>query len=261
MFRIQNNMSVVSPMTQRLSQLRFDARPSTSGGTTPAPSQMTIVGHPTERQKTEFTAMRQTNRSLASAATVAQVTEAGLTNAQIVLHRLYQLAVRASNEQLSPTERQILADEARRLYQELEEIAQSARINGIPLLNGAQQALTFQMGTGNTGNEVHLTLMDARPETLLPGFTAEAFREPVFARSLTEIIQQAILAVQERTDKVIAFQERLLTALEQLATLREHEDAQQTLAWTRAMILSQPIQAVAVQATLLSQNAMALIAP
>lgn len=261
MFRIQNNMSAMSPVAQRLLPLRFDARHSPSGGTTPPPSQLTIVGHPTERQKTGFAAMRQTNRGLASAATVAQVTESGLTNAQVVLQRLYQLAVRASSEQLSPAERHILADEAQRLYQELEEIAQSARINGIPLLNGAQQALTFQIGTGNAGSDVHLTLMDVRPETLLPGFTAEVFREPVFARSLTEIIQQAIQAVQERTDKVVAFLERLSTALEQRTTFRENEDAQRALAWTRAMILSQPTQAVAAQTTLLSQNAMALIAP
>jgi flagellin len=276
MFRIQNNTPAVPALTQRLPQLRFDARQSTtrSDGATSAPSQMTIVGRPpvTERQKTELAAVRQTNRSIASAATVAQVTESGLTNAQIVLQRLYQLASRASNEELSAAERQILAEEARRLYQQLDEVAGSARINGIPLLNGAQQALTFQLGSGSAGSEVHLTLMDARPETLLPGLTSDAFAEPAFARTLTQVIQDAMQMVQERTDKVIAFQERLSTALEQLDdttrrsadvvdAVRDTDNAQQVLALTRAMILSQSAQALVAQATLLSQNAMALIAP
>lgn len=276
MFRIQNNTPAVSALTQRLPQLRFDARQSTtrSDGTTPAPSQMAIVGRPSpvERQKTELAAVRQTNRSIASAATVAQVTESSLTNAQILLQRLYQIAARATSDELTSAERQILADEARRLYQQLNEVAGSARINGIPLLNGAQQALTFQLGTASAGSEVHLTLMDARPETLLPGVTPEAFADPAFARSLTQVIQDAMQMVQERTDKVIAFQERLATALEQVGdasrrsidaadAVRETEDAQQALALTRAMILSQPAQAIAVQASLLSQSAMALIAP
>jgi len=274
MFRIQNNTPAVPSLTQRLPQLRFDARPSThrTDGTVPAPSQMTIVGRPSpsERPRAEFATTRQMNRSIASAATVAQVTEAGLTHIQTLLQRLYQIATRAAREDLSAEERQMLADEARRLYQQLSEASASARINGIPLLNGAQQALTFQLGSGSAGSEVHLTLLDARPESLLAGTSADTLLEPVFARSLTEIIQDAIQTVQERMDKVVAFQERLATALEQLSdttrrsitdAVRETEHIQEALALTRAMILSQPSQAVSVQASLLSQNAMALIAP
>lgn len=276
MFRIQNNTPTVPALTQRLPQLRFDARQSTtrSDGAASAPSQMTIVGRPStvERQKTELATVRQTNRSIASAATVAQVAESGLSNVQVVLQRLYQLVARASNEDLSSAERQILSNEARRLYDELSDVAQSVRINGIPLLNGAQQALTFQLGSGSGGSEVHLTLMDARPETLLPVATPDQFADASNFEPLAQMLQDAMQMIQERTDKVVAFQERLSTALEQLGdttrrsaefadAVRDTEDAQEVLALTRAMILSQPAQAIAAQAALLSQNAMALIAP
>jgi len=276
MFRIHNNSPAVSALTQRLPNLRFDThqtatRPGTTTGTA---SQMTIVGRPnvTDRQRTELSSVRQTNQSIASAATTAQVAEAGLVNVQVILQQLYELSVRASDAEISATERQMLIEESRRLQAQLEEVSRATRISGLPLLNGAQQSLTFQIGDGMAGSEVHLALLDTRPATLLPGLTPEALGEPAFARSLTEVIKDAIQTVQERESKVIAFQERLYTVLEQVGDLQrrsvagmggawESEDAQDALTQTRAMILSVPHQAVALQAAMLSQGAMALIAP
>jgi hypothetical protein len=275
MFRIQNNASTVAPLASRLSQVRFDTRHPAHHPRTPAstPGQMAIVGRPTptESHKAELAQVRQTNQSVAAAATVAQVAEQGITSVQVTLHELYQLSARAESADLTPAERQVLLEDVRRLLAELRDTVASTRFNGIPLLNGAQQALTFQLGNGYQATDVHLGLMDARPEALLPGVAPEAFADPAFTRSLTEVLKQAIQAGQERLEKTIAFRERLGAALEHLQDvprhisdadlLREAEDVQGAMMHVRSLILTQPAAAVLAQAAALDHSAMALIGP
>lgn len=277
MFRIQNNIApAATSLSQRLQNLAFDTKRQapTPRETTTAPSQVVIVGRPSaaERQKAELAQVRQVNQSIAAAATVAHIAESGLDSIRVSMEDVYLLAQKAQEPSLSTAERLALASEVREAFRDIQQTAQTTRFNGIPLLNGAQQALTFQLGNGQQSTEVHLKLMDARPDTLLPGVSAESFSEPLFPRTVVEMIRQSIEAIRERVEKMEAFRERLTTTLgqmeevvgmggQQFRPIREADAAQQLLAQVRSQIAVQPAHSVALQAAMLSQGAMALIAP
>jgi len=274
MFRIQSTAPTTGPLTNHLAELRFDGRQATHHKTPTMSEQLRIVGRPTvvERQRSEMAQMRQSNHSVASAATVSQIVEQGLLSAQTSLQRLYRVAQQAKNESLTVAERQVLLAETRRLERALEEASQTAKFNGIPLLNGAQRALTFQFGGGYDAVEVHLSLMDTRPQTLLPGVVPTDVNEPGSAGTMSDIVRHAVEMVQERLEKITVFEERLQASLgyadgatrltaDRDTALQNAEEAQELVERARMEILSQPTNSIAVQAGLLSHGAMALINP
>ena len=274
MFRIQSTVPTTGPLTSQLSELRFDARQSAQHKTPTTSEQMRIVGRPSpiERQRSEMAQTRQMNHSVASASTVSQIVEQGLLSVQTRLQELLLIAHEAQDEDLSGAERQMLLEKTRQLERELAEASSAAKFNGIPLLNGAQRALTFQLGAGYDSVEVHLSLMDARPQTLMPGFVPTDVIDPLSAGGLSDSVRHAMESVQDRLEKVGVFEERLEAALGQVegpsqtrgvreASIQTADEARELLARARMEVLSQPTASVAAQSTLLSHAAMALVSP
>ena len=274
MFRIQSTVPTSGPLTNHLSELRFDGRQTAQHKTPTTSDQLRIVGRPSlaERQRAEMAQVRQTNHSVASATTVSQIVEQGLMTVQTNLQELYLVARQAEQDDLTVAERQVLLAQTRRLERELAESSGAAHFNGIPLLNGAQRALTFQLGGGYEAVEVNLSLMDARPNSLLPGVVPTDVNEAATASSMTETVRHALDMVQDRLEKVTVFQERLEATLghvdepsqargESESAIETADEARELLARARLEILGQPSASVAAQSMLLSHAAMGLIGP
>jgi flagellin-like hook-associated protein FlgL len=216
--------------------------------------------------------VRQTNHNVASAATVSQIVEAGLGGARQVLQRLFQVSLRAQEASISDGERRQLQTEVSKLRHELAEMSSTAKFSGIPLLNGAQRALTFQLGMTPQGGEVHLGLTDVRPETVVPGVDAQAVSTPESSRAAAEVIGEAMDAIQVRLDKIGGFRERLQLVVDdgraeateedsKAETVRAAEDAAAMMARAQQQILLAPTTSLLTQVSLISQEAMALIRP
>lgn len=276
MFRIQSNVPATPSVTQQLTGLKFDARQATQQAQTSpgARDQMRIVGGPTpvEQRRSEVGAVRQTNHNVAAAATVSQILETGLDGTRAVLQRLFQVTQRAQDEGITDGDRRQLQTEVRRLRQELDEMSNTAKFSGIPLLNGAQRALTFQLGVAAAGGEAHLALTDVRPETVVPGVDPQAVSTPESSRAATEVVAEAIDAIEVRLDKIGGFRERLQVVVDDggaqataeessVTTMRAAEDAAAMLTRARQQILSAPTNSLLAQVSLVSQEAMALIRP
>ncbi|MDA1193355.1 MAG: hypothetical protein O3A46_16895, partial [Candidatus Poribacteria bacterium] len=203
MFRIHSNIPKSPTMTQPVSGLRFDGREratQTDDATPTASEQIRIVGQPTsaDHKRAEVGRIRQMNHDVASAATVGQIAETKLTNVSDMLVDMLRVATAAQNTDLTEAQRQQLASEARAIHHRIAQVSNSTRINGIPLLNGAQRALTFQIGSGYESAEVHLSLMDTRPTTLLPGVEPERIVDPTYAQKVAVMLDETIAAVHER---------------------------------------------------------------
>jgi flagellin-like hook-associated protein FlgL len=150
-------------------------------------------------------------------------------------------------------------------------MSNTAKFSGIPLLNGAQRALTFQLGLAPAGGEAHLALTDVRPETVVPGVDPQAVSTPESSRAAAEVVAEAIDAMQLRLDKIGGFRERLQVVADDGAqataeessvkATRTAEDAVAMLTRARQQILSAPTTSLLAQVSLVSQEAMALIRP
>ncbi|MBT3269234.1 hypothetical protein HN371_18965 [Candidatus Poribacteria bacterium] len=275
MFRIQSNVPATPSVNQQLTGLKFDARQAAQQAQTSpsAREQMRIVGGPTavEQRRSEVGTVRQTNHNVASAATVSQILETGLSGTREVLQRLFQVTQRAQDEGITDGDRRQLQSEVRSLRQELDEMSNTAKFSGIPLLNGAQRALTFQLGLAPAGGEAHLALTDVRPETVVPGVDPQAVSTPESSRAAAEVVAEAIDAMQLRLDKIGGFRERLQVVADDGAqataeessvkATRTAEDAVAMLTRARQQILSAPTTSLLAQVSLVSQEAMALIRP
>ncbi len=276
MFRIQSNVPATPSVTQQLTGMKFDARQASQqeDASPSAQDQMRIVGGPTavEQRRSEVGAVRQANHNVASAATVSQIVETGLDGARQVLYRLFQVSQRAQEESISDGERRHLQTEVSKLRHELDEMSSTAKFSGIPLLNGAQRALTFQLGATPSGGEVQLALTDVRPETVVPGVDAQAVSTPESSRAATDVIGEAIDAIQARLDKIGGFRDRLQVVVDDgsagsaeeapsAETVRTAEDAAAMMTRARQQIMSAPTTSLLTQVSLISQEAMALIRP
>ena len=276
MFRIQSNVPATPSVTQQLTGLKFDARQAAAhaDASPGARDQMRIVGGPTpvEQRRSDVGAVRQTNHNVASASTVSQILENGLDGARAILQRLFQVTLRAQDAGISDGDRRLLQTEVRHLRQELDEMSRTAKFSGIPLLNGAQRALTFQLGSAAEGGEAHLALTDVRPETVVPGVDSQAVSTPDSSRAASEVVGEAIGAIEARLEKIGGFRERLHVVVDEgssqatsaesgAAAIRATEDAVAMLTKARQQIMSAPATSLLSQVSLISQEAMALIRP
>ena len=276
MFRIQSNVPATPSVTQQLSGMKFDARQAAaqSSASPGARDQMHIVGGPTpvEQRRSDVGSMRQTNHSVASASTASQIVENGIEGARAILQQLFQVTQRAQDPEMSDGDRRQLQSEVRHLRQELNEMSQTARFSGIPLLNGAQRALTFQLGNASEGGAAHLALTDVRPETTVPGVDGQSVSTPDSSRAASAVVREAIAGLDARLEKIGGFRERLHVVADDgsshpssaesgVAALRATEDAVAMLTKARQEMMSSPTNSLLAQVSLISQEAMALIRP
>jgi len=92
----------------------------------------------------------QASRNANDAVSLLQTADGGMQSITDNLQRIRELAVQASNDSLSSTERGYLDTEVQGLIAEMERVADSTSFNGLSLLTGtyASTALNFQVGPG-----------------------------------------------------------------------------------------------------------------
>lgn len=99
--------------------------------------------------------LEQASRNASDAVSMLQTAEGGLQNITDNLQRIRELAVQASNDSISSTERGYLDTEVQQLIAEIDRVANTTQFNGVDLLDGdyASTALQFQVGHRNNAND------------------------------------------------------------------------------------------------------------
>ena len=109
----------------------------------------------TSRFTAQINGMNQASRNASDAVSMLQTAEGGLQSITDNLQRIRELAVQASSDSITATDRGYLNTEAQQLILEINRVASSTQYNGTSLLSGtyASSGLTIQVGANNTGND------------------------------------------------------------------------------------------------------------
>ncbi|MFZ4385923.1 MAG: flagellin FliC, partial [Chloroflexota bacterium] len=100
-----------------------------------------------EKLKNQVRGLNQAQRNAQDGISLVQTAEAGLSETHSLLARMRELAVQASNDTLSASDRANLDAEFTQLSAEIDRISSTAAFNGIYLLNsGISTGLTLQIG-------------------------------------------------------------------------------------------------------------------
>jgi len=94
-----------------------------------------------------------------------QVSEGGMQEVTTILQRMREIAVQASNDTNSASDRASLQSEMDQLYSEIDRISGSTQFNGINLLDGSGGAKSFQIGS-NSGQTVTVDLKSVKTTDL-----------------------------------------------------------------------------------------------
>lgn len=102
------------------------------------------------------------SRNAQDGISLIQTAEGALTEVHSILQRMRDLAVQAGSDSNNVKSREAISTEAKALNDELTRISQTSNFNGIQLLDGSQNKLSFQVGAnGDASSQIAVDLSGA----------------------------------------------------------------------------------------------------
>ncbi|GAB3846505.1 flagellin N-terminal helical domain-containing protein [Nesterenkonia populi] len=248
-----------------------------------------------EGLRSQVNGLEVAGRNAQDGVSVIQTAEGSLNEAHDLLQRVRDLTVQAGNDSNSPEAREAIMNEIGELGEELSRVADNANFNGIDLLNGDTDSLTFQVGAGSDGsNQISVSLFDLsavgeaisglgeeRTIQVGTGVFDEDDNEIMEDVNVQEIdatsvgdalsaIDAQIGAVSEARSEMGATQNRLESAINSINVSRENlaaaesrirdvDMAAEMTEFTRSNILSQAGTAMLAQANQSTQGVLQLL--
>ncbi|MBI5590626.1 MAG: flagellin [Deltaproteobacteria bacterium] len=109
--------------------------------------------------------MDQAVRNANDGISMLQTSEGGMQEVTTILQRMRELAVQASNDTNSASDRASLQGEMDQLYSEIDRISGATQFNGVGLLDGSGGTKTFQIGA-NSGQTISVALRSTKTQDL-----------------------------------------------------------------------------------------------
>jgi len=109
--------------------------------------------------------MDQAVRNANDGISMLQTSEGGMQEVTTILQRMRELAVQASNDTNSASDRASLQGEMDQLYSEIDRISTSTQFNGVGLLDGSGGTKSFQIGA-NSGQTISVALRSTKTKDL-----------------------------------------------------------------------------------------------
>ncbi|MBV1777166.1 hypothetical protein KSF73_15710 [Burkholderiaceae bacterium DAT-1] len=115
----------------------------------------------------QINGLNQAARNANDAISLAQTAEGNLQSIGNMLQRMRQLAVEAANGTNSTSDRANLQNEVDQIYSAIDQVAQNAQFNNVPLFTGptAASPFSFQIGP-NAGDFISFTTGEVNTQTL-----------------------------------------------------------------------------------------------
>jgi flagellin len=170
-------------------------------------------------------AMRNTNDGIS----MIQTAEGGLNEVYSILTRMRELAVQASNDTYSSTDRGQIQIEFNQLRAEISRISEDANFNRIDILNSTK-TLQFQIGINNASNNQFSIAMSTVSASLGALSIASSkvsigTTNSSFARTAITTIDTALSSVNDKRARLGAFQNRLESSLNTAANYSQNLSA------------------------------------
>jgi len=211
-----------------------------------------------QRMKAQINGLNVASKNSQDSISMYQTADGGLGETQSILQRMNELAVQASNDTNSTSDRASIKTELTQLGSEITHIYSSINYNGINLLSSSGN-LTFQIGaTSNAYDSMGINLSSFNIGSSLNNIangTAINVDNSDNARNSISIIQNAINSVSSSRSVIGAYQNRLEYAIDNLnnesSNLTEAESritdadmAKEMLLYSKYNLLQQVAQAM-----------------
>lgn len=162
-----------------------------------------------ERLRSQSRGQRAARGNAENATSVVQVAEGALNEQNNILIRMRELAIQASSDTFADPEREMMEIEFQQLLAENERIAQSTRFGSQQLLAGHSTTMEFQVGTGNTSNDIVKFSSDANTTSSGLDIDDLSVADKFDARDSLEYIDDAMVTLAKNRANFGAMQSRL----------------------------------------------------
>jgi len=178
-----------------------------------------------EKLKNQVRGLNQAQRNAQDGISLIQTAEGALTETHSILARMRELAVQASNDTLSTSDRANLNAEFTQLKAEVDRISSTTAFNGIYLLNNANPTVSLQIGANN-GNSLTVTLTNNDAAALgISSAAAATVTSLATAATTITSIDAAINTVSTNRANLGSVQSRLESVGRSLAVASENTAA------------------------------------
>jgi flagellin len=224
-----------------------------------------------ESMKSQIRSYTVAERNASDGISMAQTAEGSLGEVHNILGRMRELAMQASNGTLSSTDRGYLNTEFGTLKDEITRIQDSAKFNGVKLVNATASSVTFQVGLDNaSSDQITVNFGGVGLTSLLGAATNVAGSGTTAALGALSTIDTAISTVSGARSKFGAAMNRLEVASSNIQTMRlnisaansrirDVDVAEETAKMSRNQVLTQAGVSILAQANQLPQLAFGLI--
>jgi len=224
-----------------------------------------------EKMRFQINGLNQAIRNAQDGISLIQTAEGALTEVHAMLQRMNVLANQAANGIYKSDDRDKLQKELDQLIEEIDNIANNTKFNGISLLkqDGINE-VTFQIGVYED-NKISVEIKNLGSDDLnLSGLKNIVDDDGNAARGVIETIEQAINTVSEQRAVFGAVQNRLEHTINNLGVnvenlsasesrIRDADMAKEMTNFTRNQILVQAGTAMLAQANAVPQNVLRLL--
>jgi flagellin len=224
-----------------------------------------------ESMKSQIRSYTVAERNSNDAISMTQTAESSLGDMHDILGRMRELAMQASNGDMTSIDRGYIDTEFGSLKAEMSRIEQSAKFNGQQLVSATASNITFQIGLNNTASDqITLTFGGLNLTTLLASSTSLAGATAGSALASLARIDDAIQTISTNRAKYGATMNRLDITVSSIQTMRlnitaansrirDVDVAAETSALSKNQVLAQAGVAVLAQANQLPQLALSLL--
>ncbi len=224
-----------------------------------------------EKLRAQIRGLAQAQRNAQDGISMIQTGEGAMNEIHDMLQRMRELAVEASNDTLSATDRTAVNTEIQALRNEIDSVGNRTQFNGKNLLDGSVAAANMQVGP-NAADTLTVAFSDVRIAAL--GMTGaltnfNTTQSVANAQALLTAVDAGIDTVSGARSSLGAYQNRLEHTVNNLGVayentvasesrIRDADFAEETVNFTKAQILQQSSTAILAQANALPQTVLSL---
>ncbi|HOK41067.1 MAG TPA: flagellin [bacterium] len=223
-----------------------------------------------ERFRSQINGLEQAQKNVQDGISLIQTAEGGLEELHTILQRMRVLAVQASNQTLTTSDRQLIQLEISQLLSEIDRMRSTVEFNGINLISGLPStgagSIILQVGADN-GQGLVLNINTMSLAGLgISGLSLTSVTGATSSLGLLDVAinkvssQRAVLgAMQNRMEHTFNFlgiQRENVMASE--SRIRDVDFAQEMIEFTKLQILAQAGNAMLAQANLRPQSVLQL---
>jgi flagellin len=222
-----------------------------------------------EKMRRQIKGLTQASRNAQDGISAVQTAEGALTEVHDMLQRMNTLAVQASNETMTSTDRAYLDQEVQALKSEIDRVASTTTFNEQNLLDGSFTGKNLQVGA-ESGQYIGISIASMKASGIGVSGVSVSGTNNTNAESAISTIKNALKSVSSQRADLGAVQNRLEHTIKNLdnvienttsaeSAIRDTDMATEMVAYSNANILAQAGTSMLAQANQSNQNVLSIL--